>query len=226
MKIFAKEGTKYPPAGVIGALGLACVATAVISGLLLGLWEMAHPVFGHGRYTINPVSASHLWTFCILQAVKPLGFIAGLIGLFLIATQCGVLLKLIMALAAGSGAFYAAVWIMIAVTRRDDAIYIGHRAIGSDVHSNGGILFLWVAPVAVGIAALVAHRVARWKSIWVIGAGVLDSRIFGLFAPGSALMIEGILWLVIGKMVIGGAADQPQQAATTADTKTEPKACS
>ena len=77
---------------------------------------------------------------------------------------------------------------------------IGNR-IG--VHSNGGILFLWVAPVAVGIAA-----------------------IFGLFAPGSALMIEGILWLVIGKMVIGGAADHPRQAATTADTKTEPKACS
>ena len=114
MKIFANERTKYPP-------------TAVTSGLLLGLWEMAHPVFGHGRYTINPVSAAHLWTFCILQAVKPLGFIAGLIGLFFIATQCGVLLKLIMALAAGSGAFYAAVWIMIAVARRDDAIYIGHR---------------------------------------------------------------------------------------------------
>jgi hypothetical protein len=216
MKMFSKQGRRYPPAGLIRVLGSTCVAIAVVSGLLLGLWELVQPVFGHGRYTINPVSAMHLWTFCILQAVKPLGFISGLLGLFFGATRHGVLLRLIVALAAGGGAFYATVWIMIAVARRDDAIYIGHRAIGSDAHTNGGILFLCVAPIAIGIAALVAHRIARWKSAWVIATGLLDSQIFGLLAPGAALMIEGVLWLVVGRMVV--AADRPAAKAPGRDT--------
>src|SRR5437773_12518647 len=56
--------------------------------------------------------------------------------------------------------------IMIAVTARDDAVYVLKHPIGSDVHSNGGALFLWLAPIALGNAALAAHRISRRKSIW------------------------------------------------------------
>ena len=95
--------------------------------------------------------------------------------------------------AALGGVFYAFLWIMIEVTARDDAVYVLKHAIGSDVHSNGGALFLWLAPIALGIAALVAHRISRWKSIWPIIVGLLGLRIFGQLAPGAALMVEGFI---------------------------------
>jgi hypothetical protein len=77
---FVGSSTHVSVGQTLSVIGLASGATAVIRGLLLGLWEMANPEFGHGRYTINPVCAVRPWTFCIHQAVRPLGFIAGLIG--------------------------------------------------------------------------------------------------------------------------------------------------
>ena len=176
-------------------LAIACIAAAAISGGVLGLWEQAHPFFGHSRYQVV-APPFQLWS--ILQVFKALGFLGGLFGLFLIATRRGILLKIIMGAAVLGGAFFAIVWIMIAVTARDDAVYVLKHPIGSDVHSNGGALFLWLAPIALGIAALAAHRISRRKSIWSILVGLLGLRIFGLFAPGTALMIEGLIWLVLG----------------------------
>ena len=137
----------------------------------------------------------------MLQAVKSFGFLAGLFGFFLVATRRGVLLKAIMSLAALGGIFYAIVWIRIAVTVRDDAIYILNRPIGSDVHSNGGAVFLWLAPIALGIAAFFARPVSRWQSIWPIIVGFAGSRIFGLFPPGVALIIEASIWTLFGYIV-------------------------
>ena len=86
----------------------------------------------------------------------------------------------------------------IAFPGRDDAIYLGSRPIGSDSHSNGGMLFMWIAPVAVGIAALAARRITVWKSIALIAAELVSSRVFGFFSPGRALVIEGVIWLTLG----------------------------
>ena len=113
----------------------------------------------------------------------------------------GILLKIVMGLAALGGTFYAIVWIMIALAARDDAIYLFKHPIGSDARSNGGALFLWLAPIALGVAALSAHRISRWKSMWAILAGLLGSQIFGLLEPRVALMIEGAIWLVFGYIV-------------------------
>jgi hypothetical protein len=90
---------------------------------------------------------------------------------------------------------------MIAVTARDDAIYVFKHPIGSDAHSNGGALFLWLALVAFGVAAFLAHRISRWRSMWAILGGLLSVPIFGLFAPGIDLMIEGPIWLIFGCIV-------------------------
>jgi len=188
-------------ARLVGRLGFACMAAAILSGLLLGSWEMARPVFGGVRYTLNPASPAQLWSYGVLQAFKSVGFVSGLLGFFLVATRRGSPLKVIMTLAALGGMFYAVVWIMIAVTARDDAIYVLNRPIGSDAHSNGGFLFLWIAPIAIGGEALLAHQVSRWKSMWVIFVGLLGPRIFGLFAPGVALVIEGVIWLALGYIV-------------------------
>ncbi len=195
------EMAAEPKARLIGWLAIACLAAAILSSLLLGICELARPVFGGARYRLNPVPPAQLWSYGILHAFKSVGFIAGLFGLFLVATRRGILLKIIMGLAVLGGTFYALVWIMIAVTARDDAIYVFNRPVGSDAHSNGGLLFLWLAPIAIGVAALLAHRISRWKSIWAIIVGLLGTRIFGLLAPGTALIIEGVIWLVLGYIV-------------------------
>jgi hypothetical protein len=203
-KVQAKPLNKMaaePEAGLIRWLAIACIAAAILSSLLLGFCELARPVFGGARYRFNPVPPAQLWSYGILQAFKSVGFIAGLFGLFLVATRRGILLKIIMGMAVLGGTFHAFVWMMIAVTARDDAIYVFNRPIGSDAHSNGGLLFLSLAPVAIGVAALLTHRISRWKSIWAIIVGLLDTRIFGLFVPGTALIIEGVSWLVLGYIV-------------------------
>src|SRR5262249_6181589 len=195
-------------ARLVGRLGFACMAAAILSGLILGSWGMARPLFRGARSTLNPASPAQLWSYGVLQAFKSVGFVSGLLGFFLVATRRGSPLKVIMTLAAFGGTFYAVVWIMIAVTAREDAIYVLNRPIGSDAHSNGGFLFLWIAPIAIGGEALLAHRVSRWKSIWVIFVGLLGPWIFGLFAPGVALVIEGVIWLALGSIVYisrGGA---------------------
>jgi hypothetical protein len=177
------------------------MAAAILSGLFLGSWEMARPVFGGARHSLNPASPAQLWSYGVLQTFKSVGFVAGLFGFFLVATRRGSPLKIIISLAAVGGMFYSIVWIMIAVTARDDAIYVLNRPIGSDAHSNGGFLFLWIAPIAIGGEALFARRISRWKSMWVIFVGLIGPRIFGLFAPGVALMIEGVIWLALGYIV-------------------------
>jgi H+/Cl- antiporter ClcA len=86
MKAQAKSLTEMAPEPeVIRWLALACMAAAILSGLLLGLWELAHPFFGQARYRVV-VPPVQLWSYAILQVFKSAGFLAGLFGLFLVAT--------------------------------------------------------------------------------------------------------------------------------------------
>jgi hypothetical protein len=193
--------------GASRMLGLACVLTAVFAGILLGVWERAHPVFsGHGRFTLTPSSALQLWTFGTLQAVKAAGFIAGLVGIYLGATHRGVFLRVVLGLAAVAGVFFAFTWIMIAITGRDDALYIAGRAVGSDARTNGGAIFLWLTPIVLGVASLRTKRIAVWKSVWLIATGVIGSRLFAQFVPGTALVAEGALWIVVGYIAYAGGS--------------------
>jgi hypothetical protein len=190
-------------------MGVACVAAALLSGIVLGVWEHSHPFFGRTLYQVVALPLQR-WAYAAIQTLKAFGFLAGLFGFFSIATRRGVILKLIMGLATIGAIFFAVVWIMIAVTARDDAIYISRHAIGSDMHSNGGALFLWLAPIALGIAALFAHRISRWLSIWPIIVGLVGLRIFGMLPPGVALLVEAFLWFVFGSIVYlsSGGAEQ------------------
>ena len=197
--VMAADGWQLRP---IKTLGLVCIGTALLASVALGVWELAHPVFGGaGRYTLTPASSLQLWGYGILQALKPVGFVAGLAGVYLAATRHTLLLKTTLGLAVAGGLWYAAVWIMIAATGRDDAIYIVGRPVGSDAHTNGGMLFLWFAPIVLGVAALLARRIPPWQATWLIGTGVLGSFLFGFFPAGVALLLEGILWLTVGAIV-------------------------
>ncbi len=55
-----------PSAAFLTRLGLACIITAVLSSLVLGIWDLVHPIFASGRYTLTPASAVQLWAYGVL----------------------------------------------------------------------------------------------------------------------------------------------------------------
>ena len=80
--------------------------------------------------------------------------------------------------------------------------YLAGRAIGSDARTNGGVFFLWLAPIVLGVGALLARRVPRWQAVWLMGTGLLGSRLFGALPVGVALVVEGILWFTVGMIAV------------------------
>jgi len=191
-------------------LGAACIGAAILSACVLGAWEHVHPFFGHARYQVVAPSIQR-WAYAAVQSLKAFGFLAGLFGFFSVATRRGVILKIIIGLATVGAIFFGVVWIMIAVTARDDAIHLAGHPIGSDIRNNGGAFFLWLAPIALGIAGLFAKRISRWHSAWPIIMGLVGFRIFGLFPPGIALIVEGFIWLVFGYIVYVHSGGEPTE---------------
>jgi len=62
----------------------------------------------------------------------------------------------------------------------------------------GGMWYQMIAPVALGIASLRTHRIALLASLWVIVVGILNSQIFVRLKPDRALIVQGIIWLILG----------------------------
>jgi hypothetical protein len=170
-------------------LGLCCMAAALLSGVLKSFWEMARPIL-NDRETFASVPPAQLWAHALLEVIKPAGFLAGLFGFYLCATKRGLATKLFMALAVFGAVFYASVWLWIAATIHFTIIYV-----------LGGMWYQMIAPVALGVAALFAHRVPWWNGAWAIVVGVLNAQIFPLLGPAKALFVQGIIWLVFGYMV-------------------------
>lgn len=173
----------------ITPLALACIAAAILSGVLQGLWEMAHPILtSESAFAAAP--ATQLWGYGLLSVVKSVGFCAGLFGLLLIATGRGCILDIFLNLALLGGVFFSAVWLYMAATGRFTLIYV-----------FGGMWYQMIAPVALGIAALRRRRVAWWVGAYSIVVGVLNSQIFMRLSPDMALIIQGIIWLILGCML-------------------------
>lgn len=167
----------------------ACIVAAVLSGILQGLWEMAHPIL-LTESTFATASAAQRWGYGISSVIKSVGFLAGLFGLFLVATKQGWIVKIFMGLAVMGGVFFAAVWLVMAATTHFTLVYV-----------LGGMWYQMIAPVALGIAALHARRVAWWVGVYAIVVGILNSQIFMLFKPDMALVVQGISWLILGYLV-------------------------
>jgi len=176
-------------ARLVERLGLACMAAAILSGVLQGLWEMARPILVTAD-TFAVAPAAQRWGYAAMSSIKSAGFLAGLFGLYIAATNRGWVLKIFMGLAVLGGAFFAAVWLVIAATAQPTIVYV-----------LGGAWYQMIAPVALGIAALRARRVAWWLSAWAIVVGVLNSQIFVRLGPGVALLVQGVIWLILGYMI-------------------------
>src|SRR5947209_7980437 len=176
-------------AKLVARLGLACVVAAIVSGILQGMWEMAHPVLISDS-TFAAAAPAQRWGYAAMAVIKSVGFLAGLFGLFIVATGRGRVLQIFMGLAVMGGVFFAAVWCVMAARAQFTIVYV-----------LGGMWYQMIAPVALGIAALYVRRVSVWVGVWAIVVGVLNSQIFARLSPAMALLVQGVIWLVLGYMV-------------------------
>jgi hypothetical protein len=173
----------------IAWLGLYCMAAAILSGILKGVWEIARPILVDPQVFVSAPPVQRL-IHSLLEVVKAAGFLAGLFGFYISATRRGKVTKVFMTLAVLGGIFYAGVWMWLTVATRFTLMYV-----------LGGMWYQMIAPVALGIAALFARRIAWWKAVWAIVVGVVNSQIFPLLGPGRALLVQGIIWLIFGYLV-------------------------
>ncbi|HEX9940877.1 MAG TPA: hypothetical protein VGG03_02575 [Thermoanaerobaculia bacterium] len=181
-------------------LGIACMTAAVVTGFLSGAWELKDPILTSGE-VFAAAPALQRWAYGILQLLKSAGFMAGLYGFYAIATRRGPVLRAIMVLAAIGAAFFAAVWLVMAFTGRHTLLYV-----------LGGLWYQWIAPLALGIAALRVRRVVAWKGVWLIAVGVLNAVIFPPLGPGMAQIVQGALWLPVGWFVYQASLGMEAQA--------------
>jgi hypothetical protein len=173
----------------VARMGMACMAAAILSGILGGLWEMAHPVLTTAD-TFASSSGAQRWGYALLSVIRSVGFLAGLFGLYQVGTNRGWIVTILMRLATLGGVFFAAVWLYMAVIAQVKIVYV-----------LGGLWYQWVAPIALGIASLRARRISPWVSIWAIVVGVLNSQIFMLLGPVRALLVQGVIWFILGYLV-------------------------
>src|SRR5690349_24452397 len=83
---------------LIAWLGLSCMAAALLSGTLKGIWELSRPILVNPQ-TFAFASPAQLWAYGILEVIKSAGFLAGLYRFFLCATKRGAVMKVSMGLA-------------------------------------------------------------------------------------------------------------------------------
>ena len=171
---------------LVARLGAACVAAAISSGVLKGAWELARPILDSPE-AFAAASDGRRWVYGALEVLKSAGFMAGLLALFLAGTKRGPAVKAVLAVAAAGAAFFAVVWLVMAATGRFTIVYV-----------LGGMWYQMVAPVALGAAALGARRLPRWVAIYAIAVGVANAQIFPLLGPGWALVVQGVIWAVLG----------------------------
>ncbi|MDQ3908149.1 MAG: hypothetical protein M3268_07375 [Acidobacteriota bacterium] len=165
------------------------MAAALVTGVGVGLWELARPILIDAE-TVAAAPRAQLIAYGALQVVKTVGFLAGLYGFYLCATLRGPVVKVFMALAVAGGVFFSAVWVWVAISARFTVIYV-----------LGGMWYQMIAPVALGVAAFFARRAARWKALVFVVVGVLNMQIFSLLGPGRASVVQGIIWTALGYAV-------------------------
>jgi hypothetical protein len=169
--------------------GLLCIAAALVSGVLKGIWGLYDPMYSSPE-AFAATGAAELWVMGALEVFKSVGFIAGLYAFYWAATRRGMVTKIFLSLAILGGTFFSAVHLWMAATTHFTLAYV-----------LGGMWYQMIAPVAFGIAALAAKKIAWWKAAWAVAVGVLNSQIFTLLAPERALIVQGIIWLVFGIVV-------------------------
>ncbi|MCA1817102.1 MAG: hypothetical protein LC746_11965 [Acidobacteria bacterium] len=175
--------------GFVARLGVACMAAALLTGVGAGVWELARPILTD-QAALDAAPRLQLWAYGVMQLVKSAGFLAGLYGFYFRATRRGRVVTFFLGLAVAGAAFFSAVWLWIAASSHFTIIYV-----------LGGMWYQMIAPVVLGVAALLAHRVARWKAALVAVVGLMNMFIFGRFGVARASIIQGVIWLALGYVV-------------------------
>jgi hypothetical protein len=182
-------GASYPYRLSPRSLGAACMLAAVVTGIVSGLWELAQPILTSDAVFAAAPPAQR-WAYAVLQLGKSAGFLAGLFGIYALATRRGLILKTVMVLAAAGATFFAAVWLAMAYSAHHTLLYV-----------LGGLWYQMLAPIALGIAALSTRRIAAWQGVWLIVVGILNAVIFPPLGPAVAQIVQGVIWLPVGWFV-------------------------
>lgn len=184
-----RDASRETESGFVAQLGVACMLTALVTGVGVGVWELARPILTD-QAGLDAAPRGQLWVYGVMQLIKSAGFLAGLYGFYLYATRRGRVLTFFMGLAVAGGAFFSAMWLWIAASAHFTIIYV-----------LGGMWYQMIAPVALGVAALFARRVAWWKAALVLVVGLMNMFIFALFSIAQASIIQGVIWLALGYVV-------------------------
>src|SRR4051812_23903727 len=104
-------------------MGLACMTAAVLSGILGGLWELAHPILTTAE-TFASSSGAQRWGYALLSVIRSVGFLAGLFGLYQLGTKRGWIVTSFMVLATLGAVFFAVVWIYMGVIAEVKIVYV------------------------------------------------------------------------------------------------------
>ena len=159
---------------------------------------MAHPILTTAE-TFASSSPAQRWGYALLSVIRSAGFLAGLFGLYKLGTKRGWIVTVFMILATLGGVFFAAVWLYMAVIAQVKIVYV-----------LGGLWYQWIAPIALGIASLRARRISPWIAVWAIVVGIVNSQIFMLLGLVAALLVQGVIWLILGYMIYA-SADRAEQ---------------
>ena len=184
----SSERAPFARRRLVATLGLLCMVAALLSGIVKGVWELTHPLLSSPD-TFTSVPAGQRVIYGLLEVVKSAGFAAGLVGLYRVGTRRGPVVTAFLAAAIAGSVFFAAVWMVIGIRGR-----FTHYVLG-------GIWPQMVAPVALGVAAWRAGQVERWVALYAIIVGVANSQIFVRLSLGRALVVQGVLWMLLGYAV-------------------------
>jgi len=170
-------------------LAIACIAAAILSGIVQGLWEMRYPIL-QDVHTYASASAGLRWMNALFAVIKSVGFMAGLYALYLYGTKHGIVVRIAMILAGLGAIVFTVVFVYMAIAPKFTLLYVA-----------GGAFFQMLAPVVLGIAGMASRRMPIIAGIVSILVGIANSRIFVMFPPATALIIQGVIWIALGAVI-------------------------
>ena len=183
----------------LNACALACIAAAFLTGIVHGAVELAHPILQH-RAAFTSADALQLWGNALSAILKSAGFLAGLWAMYAYGTKRGIVVRIFWILAVLGGIVFSGIWVYIAATWKFTILYV-----------LGGAWYQMIAPVAFGIAGLVSRRMPAVIGITGIVVGLVNSQIFALLGPAHALIVQGIVWMILGATLFMFRSSAPLQ---------------
>lgn len=181
------------PAFSLRTLGLLGIGVGVFGGALGSLEYLAPVLANYSASLTTPLPDFNTAapygqrvSVGLCHLLKSLGFLGVLYGVFFAGTRRGWWLWLVMAMATTGACWYGGYWVWMTITGRFSFAFV-----------LGGLWYQWVAPLALGIGVLRAHKLAKALGILLIVTGLVNSFIY-VFGAAGGQVVQGTLWAMVG----------------------------